>query len=237
MRRLFIGSYLSTQQQELLGQLKNYDQRLSAHWHSKLRWVKPIKLHLTWQFLGDVDDSQLDAIKSALENLLTAQKPLQITYDHPELWPSAKKPRHLVLVPGSNVYSILALGKQIRTALGTLVSKPDNHDFRPHVTLLRLDNMAKQAALEPPLQSFRDDGIAGYGGERSAAACGVSRITPYSPQLPTQTGARASRPQLPEWFDLEFLPFTQEIRSINLIESHLGRGADEYETLTQYELH
>src|SRR5262249_56238257 len=97
--RLFLGTFLSAEQQELLGELKGQNDKLVVAWGRRLRWVKHVKLHMTWLFLGKTESSAIDTIGERLSGIVTGYAPMQVTYDRLEFWPSARKPRQLVVTP------------------------------------------------------------------------------------------------------------------------------------------
>lgn len=148
--RLFIGTFLSAQQQDHLGRLRDQNDRLTSLWNQKLRWVKSKKLHLTWLFLGEVKEDLKPKIIDRLSTLISSKSSLTITYDHAQFWPTPSKARQLVLT--SQVVPSVAseLAMDIRYKLADLVSKPDDHPFRPHITLLRFDSHHQHPPHIPP---------------------------------------------------------------------------------------
>jgi len=192
LRRLFVGTFLSDSQKAHLGEIRRSNDRLVADWQRKLRWVRPVKLHLTWLFLGEVKGTLVPEVESRLASMLSEQPGGRIIYDQAEFWPSPGKARQLVLTASVIPDPVANLGKTIRAGLSELAAKPDARDFRPHITLLRF-------------------------GDSTA---------------PAQTQSPRQRLKFPDWLDLrQFLPITQEIQSVVLLESHLGAGGEDYETL------
>ena len=196
-RRLFVGTFLSAEQQELLGELKRQNDRLVDAWGKRLRWVKYVKLHMTWLFLGKTDESAVDAIGERLSGIVTDYAPMQVTYDRLEFWPSARKPRQLVMTPSVVPDQLSSLAGHIKAGLKDYTEKPEDRQFRPHLTLLRMQH------------------------EQTARASHAER----------------RRLELPTWFDTKvFLPLVHDILSLALIESHLGKGGDDYEVLKSFQL-
>ena len=137
--RLFVATFLSLEQQQALGLLQEEHSRLRDLWQCKLRWVKPIKMHLTWLFLGTVDTRQVPEITGHLKGLAATYGLIELQYDHCEFWPSPRKPRQLVLTPQIVPPQAQKLGQDIKGRLAHLAAKEDKHSFAPHITLLRLE--------------------------------------------------------------------------------------------------
>lgn len=196
-KRLFVGTFLSPDQQELLGELNRHGDRLTAAWGCRLRWVRPAKLHMTWLFLGSVNPELISEIHARLGGIAGRHRSIEVAYDRIEFWPDARRPRQLVMTPAAVPESVGSLAVSIRSELKEFTAKPEDRPFRPHLTLLRFDR-----------------------GSFAARAA----------------GARA-RLSLPEWLETSgFLPLVQGMSEIALVESHLGKGADEYEVLERFPL-
>ncbi|MBX9876908.1 MAG: RNA 2',3'-cyclic phosphodiesterase [Candidatus Obscuribacterales bacterium] len=188
-RRLFVGTYLSPAQQEVLGYLSERKAELEKQWHCRARIVKPIKLHLTWLFLGDVE-GKLDEITAKLQSTVSKFSKLSINFDQVEFWPSAKRPRMVVMTPSVIPDRVMEIAAEIQTQLKPYVSKPGHREYRPHITLARLE----------------------------------------------RESVKANAVELPDWLVSKCVPLTQQIEKIELIESELGCGGDEYASLLSFEL-
>ncbi len=139
-RRLFVGTFLTPEQQQALGSLKGHRDDLSRLWHRKLRFVNSLKLHMTWIFLGDVEEENLAAVTEALAEATTGRKRSAIVYDGIDFWPSPGKPRQLVMTSRAVPDEMVALAGEIRRSLKPFAARPDDRAFRPHITLLRFDS-------------------------------------------------------------------------------------------------
>lgn len=188
-RRLFVGSYLSCAQQEALGHISERKNELEKQWHCRTRVIKPVKLHLTWLFLGDVE-GKLDEIKDKIQSTVSNFNKLSINFDQVEFWPSAKRPRMVVLTPSVIPDSVKEIAAEMERQLKPYVSKPGHREYRPHITLARLER-----------ETFKAHAV-----------------------------------ELPDWLISKCVPLTQQIEKIELIESELGRGGDEYESLQSFQL-
>lgn len=162
MSRLFVGTFLSPEQQERLGTIAAADERLSHLWHRKLRWVKPKKLHLTWYFLGNVAEPAIKTIEERLREAVGELSSTELKYERLEVWPSAKMPRQFVLTPSVVPDGVKEIVESVRSRLKGLVPDPDYKAFKPHITLMRFDRLPKNVQKPPAIQlpeNFPSDGI------------------------------------------------------------------------------
>ncbi len=151
VKRLFVGSLLPPDQKEKLGNLSLHNQELSALWQRKLRWVKAMKLHMTWFFLGDVPTVRTGVLIDTLAGLCAGAAASEIAYENLEIWPSMRKPRQLVLTARKVPSAVEKLAESVRRDLRGFAVNPDERKFRPHITLLRFDLADKGANNKPIL--------------------------------------------------------------------------------------
>ena len=98
---------------------------------------KPVpteKMHITFEFFEDLDELEIAEIKTYLESLKT--EPLNIRIKGLGAFPSKKFIR--VLWAGIECKKIKKL---YRKASGHEIDSDNDHDFRPHVTLSRVDEL------------------------------------------------------------------------------------------------
>ncbi len=150
VRRLFVGTFLTSLQQELFASLKASDNELSLSWKRKLRWVKAEKLHLTWFFIGDGDEQE---IATHLSGIAGKHQGFNLEFDCVQLWPNPYHSRQLVLTATKTSPEAQELASDIKEAC---FSKPsDNRPFQPHVTLLRLEPGKSAQLIIPEWLPFK----------------------------------------------------------------------------------
>ena len=98
------------------------------------RPVPPEKMHITFEFFEDLDELEIAEIKTYLESIKT--EPLNIRIKGLGAFPSKKFVR--VLWAGIESESIESLFKK---ASNHEVDSDNDHDFRPHITLNRVDKL------------------------------------------------------------------------------------------------
>lgn len=161
-----MGSFLEGEEREILARfLLQEDEklkRIKPDYASGFRSVKPEKLHITWQFLGELKEAELLKLEESLEALkaplLEALRcPFSITYDYAEAWPARDDARVIVARPHQEGEKLKTAARILREALAGH-SRADraverNLVFKPHVTLYRI-RQAGDEAIETILSDF-----------------------------------------------------------------------------------
>jgi 2'-5' RNA ligase len=146
MSRLFLGTFLAEEDKKRLDLVQKGNLDLDARWHCRARWVQPAKLHLTWLFLGNIEESRIAKLEEAVEqSRSSSQGPFELIYDHMEVWFARGLPRHLVLAPDQLPDKLLKSVEQLRKNLIDFVAEDykaqAGDPFRPHVTLMRFHKL------------------------------------------------------------------------------------------------
>jgi RNA 2',3'-cyclic 3'-phosphodiesterase len=100
-----------------------------------IRWVPPENFHLTVQFLGDVEETELDAIGAALAGAVGPFPPLRINAKGLGVFPDLRRPR--ILWVGIIGNSLTALASRVGSALEPLGFVAEPRAFTPHLTIGR----------------------------------------------------------------------------------------------------
>jgi 2'-5' RNA ligase len=146
MSRLFLGTFLAEEDKKRLDAVQKANHDLDGRWHCRARWVQPAKLHLTWLFLGNVEESRVAKLEEAVEQSRSiVEGPLELVYDHMEVWFARGLPRHLVLasaqLPEKLVKSIEHLRKHLIDFVAEDYKAQARDQIRPHVTLVRFHKL------------------------------------------------------------------------------------------------
>jgi 2'-5' RNA ligase len=99
------------------------------------RWTPPEQLHLTLNFIGEVEGSVFLDIREALSEISVPQLSLQL--QGLGFFPPRGQPRVVWAGVEKNA-SLQLLQRKITTRLFHLGLEPDNRKFSPHITLARL---------------------------------------------------------------------------------------------------
>ena len=102
----------------------------SIAWPPEAHPTAHAKLHATLHFLGDVDDSRLPALRSALG---VSMPFFDLRLDQLQAWPGGL----LVLCPSSVPSTLVCLHADLANQLSAEGLRVEPRPFRPHVTLAR----------------------------------------------------------------------------------------------------
>ena len=102
-----------------------------------VRWVPTEHLHLTLQFLGDVDDVDTAAVCDAAATAAASIEPFSVVVKHRDVLPSMAKPRTLIAAVDDPANTLCQLVRRLRTEFADLGFRPEQRDYRPHITLGR----------------------------------------------------------------------------------------------------
>ena len=144
-----------------------------------------IPYHITLQFLGPVDVSQVAALKMALEAVSAARPPFVLRLRECHTFPdrSGLVPKIAWAGVGGQRHQLNLLQRAVSKAMGELGYEPPEYHFLPHVTVGRFDTDEREWCLEmsdcwrnmpfAPTKAFLVDEIGLYASERD----GDGRVT------------------------------------------------------------
>lgn len=158
MPRLFVGTFLPEPERHKLLVDPASNERLVELWERRIRWVRPEKLHLTWLFLGSVDEAIVPEIKAKVADIVRDVAPMDLYYSQSTFCPSSRNARTFVLEPETVPDEVKKLGERCRKELKEYVEEDRlEPKYKPHLTLARMDRGRKRVSLPewfPPLKHF-----------------------------------------------------------------------------------
>jgi len=137
--RLFFGSYINPD--KIL--CKQEMESLQSQFDFPLKLVASEKIHLTWKFLGNVEESRLEDLRCCLKKIVQDIQPLFFEFNKVSIWPSYKKPGVLVLEARDINGNSVELYKKLTLSLENTGIKIDKKPFKPHVTIVRFKRTDK----------------------------------------------------------------------------------------------
>jgi 2'-5' RNA ligase len=117
-----------------------------------VRWVRSESYHVTLRFLGSVDATVVPALVEAVQNELAAAKPFEVVLGAPHAFPSAKRPRVVVLAVEPEA-PLAALAERIEAGVVAAGLPAERRRFRAHLTLGRVRSRRLPALSAEPLAS------------------------------------------------------------------------------------
>ncbi|NPA33260.1 MAG: RNA 2',3'-cyclic phosphodiesterase [Aquificae bacterium] len=138
--RAFVGFFTSKQIHEV-------SERIRQEVEFKLlgKWVEPQNLHMTFQFLGDITESQaIDVIRN-LQEVAKRNIPFRIRYKSLGVFPDMRNPRVLWIGVSEGANKLVKLAKDVERLNAKKGIIPRNSKgFVPHVTICRIKKSDKK---------------------------------------------------------------------------------------------
>ena len=122
----------------------------------KLRWVKPINIHLTLKFLGDVERDKIDDICDKLSSVAGKYRHFELQPRGLGCFPGIRNPRVFWAGVGGKLNILKALQVDLEKALVPLGFKAEKRPFRGHLTIGRIKNRLNPRKLADALQIHKD---------------------------------------------------------------------------------
>lgn len=132
-RRLFVGSFIDTDRLK-----KNYS-KVKRELGGSItgRWVPFENLHITYKFLGNVDESQINPIKQALDKFIDKTVQCDLTVSGIGAFPNVNNPKVVYLKVEEKTGVLEEIYQYVQFKLKFLGFEPDDRKFVPHITIKR----------------------------------------------------------------------------------------------------
>ena len=132
--RLFVALDLSDAVRK---EIAKFCEALRAEFPSA-RWVRSEGLHVTLKFIGEASAERVEKIETALDTV-ASNAPVEMNFRGTRFFPNERRPR--VLWIGIEATPNLAdIAEQIETRLEPLGVARESREFKPHLTLARIED-------------------------------------------------------------------------------------------------
>lgn len=108
---------------------------------ARVSWVKPERMHVTVRFIGEVDERQFAAIRSAIEPALSAGR-FDLTIRGIGSFPPDRPPRVLWAGVAEGLDALRVVEREVGARLDGLRVSRTASDYNPHLTLARVKHSA-----------------------------------------------------------------------------------------------
>ncbi len=152
--RLFIALPLHNEVEQFLGKIiDDLKQK-----RSKVKWVDSKNIHLTMKFLGETDESKVEAIIESLKSVASKHKSIECTINKINGFPNLRNPR--VIWAGienkkDNINKLEAIALDIDNEMSQLEFEKENKKFKSHLTLGRVKDDRNIDELTKYLESYK----------------------------------------------------------------------------------
>jgi len=140
---------------------------------ASVKWVSDKNLHLTLQFLGDVEALHIPPVCEAVQSAVKDSEPFELAYAGVGAFPDLRRPRTLWVGVEHGAEAICELQRRIETALVPLGFRPEGRRFHPHLTIGRV----KHGSADELARKLQDH--ASFQGGASY----ISEVVVYSSEL------------------------------------------------------
>lgn len=149
--RAFIGIKISAEIQDKLEGIQQKLKKSDAH----VSWINPDNIHLTLQFLGSVDESQVPGIEAALRDSVKEVAPFQLQVGYAGAFPNVRYPRVIWIgVTDDEEDSLKTLKEEIGSRLSRLGFQQEEGLFKPHLTIGRVRSQKNKSNLLRAIESI-----------------------------------------------------------------------------------
>ncbi|MFH1799302.1 MAG: RNA 2',3'-cyclic phosphodiesterase [Candidatus Omnitrophota bacterium] len=108
------------------------------HEVSGVRWVEPLKVHLTLHFFGSVSTKEVELIRLFSKKVASLFSPLHLSLGRVGGFPSLERPNIIWLKVEEHAGKLLSLQKAIQGEVRTLGFEIEARPFQPHATIGRV---------------------------------------------------------------------------------------------------
>jgi len=109
-------------------------------------WTRPENMHLTLRFLGNVEESRIESLKTSLVETLSAFGPIQLISERLGCFPDLRYPRVVWAWVYDEAERLGQLQRRVAQATNAFTREPAESRFVGHITLARLRQIKRPQA-------------------------------------------------------------------------------------------
>ena len=125
-----------------------------------IRWVAKKNIHLTLQFLGDIDSSTISAVAAQMDAAAKMVKPFSLAARGVGAFPNVRRARVLWIGLAGGLEPLKSLQAGLESGLESIGFKRESRDFSAHLTIGRIRGRVdaqRMAAAFKPVEDARSD--------------------------------------------------------------------------------
>ncbi len=121
----------------------------------KIKWTLPSQFHITLQFLGDTETSDIKNINYCIEEITKKFNPFTLKVGGPGVFKNMSNPRVFWLdIQTSSTIGELKM--QLDKSIEIFGYKPDSRPFKPHLTIGRIKNIKDTENLSHIIERYKN---------------------------------------------------------------------------------
>jgi|SRR5215475_6435791 len=141
--RTFIAIEIPSEIKSALTALQNELRRAGAD----VSWTKPENIHLTLNFLGEVDESRIGEVEKVCVDSAHEFQPFALGLGGAGVFPNSRQPRVLWAGLSGNIEKTAELRGRLEDRLELIGFEREGKDFQPHLTIGRVKSNRKTREL------------------------------------------------------------------------------------------
>jgi 2'-5' RNA ligase len=127
-----------------------------AHVGVKISWTKIDNLHMTLQFLGYIEETLVDKIKSGLQFVAGQHRSFDLAVHGAGAFPNENRARVIWVGCDDADGRLKALARSVQAAMQPLGFEPEHREFSAHLTLGRIKAPRPDVALTRAVESLKN---------------------------------------------------------------------------------
>jgi RNA 2',3'-cyclic 3'-phosphodiesterase len=141
--RTFIAIEIPSEIKSALAALQTDLRRAGAD----VSWTKLENMHLTLNFLGEVDEGRIGEVEKACVSSAAEIQPFTLSLNGTGVFPNARQPRVLWAGLGGEIEKAVEMRRLLEERLALIGFEPEAKDYRPHLTIGRVKSNRKTREL------------------------------------------------------------------------------------------
>ena len=137
--RTFIAIEIPSEVKSALAALQTELRRAGAD----VSWTKPESIHLTLNFLGEVDERRIGEVESVCVASAAGFQPFTLSINDTGVFPNARQPRVLWVGLAGEIGKTSEMRKRLADGLALIGFEREKKDFQPHLTIGRMKSNRK----------------------------------------------------------------------------------------------
>ncbi|PIQ90845.1 MAG: RNA 2',3'-cyclic phosphodiesterase [Candidatus Omnitrophica bacterium CG11_big_fil_rev_8_21_14_0_20_41_12] len=122
----------------------------------KISWVKPVNLHLTLKFLGEISPKQLDLINQIIDKICSKANNFKIRLEAMDLLPDIARARIIWIGTEKIEAQLQQIVEELETKLSQLGIPKEKRHFCAHITIGRIKTHIAPSILEETLGKLKN---------------------------------------------------------------------------------
>jgi len=123
----------------------------------KISWVKPINLHLSLKFLGEISLSQLEEIRQIIAEIIKPTAGFEIKLETLGVFPNQRAARIIWIGTNQPPAQLIQFVEQLEKKLLASRIPKEQRAFQAHITLGRIKHPLNHSDLEKTLNKLQDE--------------------------------------------------------------------------------